>query len=74
MHGEVRFGTNSGSADIRFSSRRIGECPPAPPRPAYVPPVGPVNGPDAPQRNAPVPVIRAPVVPPAPGKPVGPAR
>src|SRR5205085_8268744 len=33
MHGEVRFGANSGSADVRFSSRRIGECPPAPPRP-----------------------------------------
>jgi hypothetical protein len=74
MHGEVRFGTNSGSADIRFSSRRIGECPPAPPRPAYVPPAGPVYGPDAPEMNRPVPVIQVPVPPPVSGKPAGPAR
>jgi hypothetical protein len=74
MRGEVRFGANSGSAEVRFTGRRLGQCPPAPPRPAYVPPVVPNDGPGAPEMNAPVPVIQVPVPPPVSGKPDAPAR
>jgi hypothetical protein len=61
MRGEIRFGARSGSADVRFTSRRLGQCPPAPPRPVYAPPVGPSDGgPGAPEMNMAPPVMMVP--------------
>ena len=66
--GEVRFGVQSGSADVRITSRRLGACPS---RPRYVPPPY-VPSPDMPESNMPM-VAPAPVpMPPPPPRIVPP--
>ena len=61
--GEVRFGVQSGSADVRITSRRLGPCRP---RPRYVPPPY-VPAPDMPESNIPMAVpAPVPMLPPPP--------
>ena len=62
--GEIRFGTQSGSARVRITSRRLGDCPP--PRP-YVPSMPP---PDMRDMNVAVPAYPDNVASTAPEKPV----
>lgn len=70
--GEVSFGVQGGSADVRITSRRLGACPP---RPVYRPPVVPPPGasaPDMPDSN--VLMVAPPVPVPPPPPPMAPRR
>lgn len=52
--GNIRFGAQSGSADVRITSRRLGPCPP---RPVYRPPTVPMDYEGNSSMNVAVPVL-----------------